>query len=236
MTYYIALIIHRVVCRCRYMKKRIVKDIKLARIIGNVNNEIISRCVSFRFKHYIYGSGSIKIGRYDKLFLDKGSKINLSGNLILNDQSYGGNGRSSILRMDKDSILTTNGEFSFFYGADIILFNGSELILGKDSFINSGCKIRCHHKIQIGDGCAISHDFTIMDSDAHELNGMREQLPIYIGNHVWIGTRVTILKGVKIGEGAVIAAGSLVVADVPAKALVGGVPAHVIRENVEWRY
>lgn len=209
---------------------------KIRILIGLLMNEIISRWVSLIYGHHIHGNGRIKLGRCDKLFLDKNSRINLSGHLILNDQSYGGNGRSSILRMDKNTTLTTKGEFSFFYGADITLFTGSELVLGKDSFINSGCRIRCHQRIQIGDGCAISHDFTVMDSDAHELNGIREKRPVNIGNHVWIGTRVTVLKGVSIGDGAVIAAGSLVVSDVPAGALAGGVPAHVIREKVEWRF
>ncbi|HHT25364.1 MAG TPA: acyltransferase [Clostridiaceae bacterium] len=120
------------------------------------------------------------------------------------------------------------------YGADIILFEGAELYLGCNSFINSDCKIRCHNKITIGDDCAISHDFTIMDSDAHKLNGKTSCGPIQIGNHVWIGTRVTILNGVQIGDGAVIAAGAVVTHDVPSKALAGGIPAKVIKEGVTW--
>lgn len=43
-----------------------------------------------------------------------------------------------------------------------------------------------------------------------------------------------ILKGVTIGDGAIIAAGSVVSKDVPPHTLVGGVPAKVIKENVEW--
>ena len=39
---------------------------------------------------------------------------------------------------------------SIFYDADIIIFDNAELIIG-NSFINSGCKIRCHKKIVIGD-------------------------------------------------------------------------------------
>lgn len=74
-----------------------------------------------------------------------------------------------------------------------------------------------------------------MDSDAHELNGERNTKPIHIGNHVWIGTRVTILSGVNVGNGAVIAAGALVTKDVPAGALVGGIPAKIIKEKVEWQ-
>ena len=120
------------------------------------------------------------------------------------------------------------------YGADIILFENAHLKLGKNSFINSDCKIRCHKEIIIGNDCAISHDFTIMDSNAHLLNGDKHENAIIIGNHVWIGTRVTVLSGVSIGDGAVIAAGALVRSDVPAGALVAGIPAKVIRDNVTW--
>lgn len=76
----------------------------------------------------------------------------------------------------------------------------------------------------------------IRDSDNHTIHydGFEKSKPIIIGNHVWIGMRATILKGVTIGDGAIIAAGAVVTKDVPARCLVAGVPARVIKENIEW--
>ncbi|ELN8649222.1 CatB-related O-acetyltransferase [Escherichia coli] len=56
-----------------------------------------------------------------------------------------------------------------------------------------------------------------------------KDLDVIIGHDVWIGSRCTILAGVNIGTGAIIAAGSVVTKDVPPYAIVGGVPAKVIR-------
>ena len=52
---------------------------------------------------------------------------------------------------------------------------------------------------------------------------------VTIGNDVWIGARVMVMGGVTIGDGAVIAAGAIVTKDVPPYAIVGGVPAKVIK-------
>ena len=52
---------------------------------------------------------------------------------------------------------------------------------------------------------------------------------VVIEKDVWIGANVTILKGVHIGEGAIIAAGSLVIKDVPAYGIAGGVPTKLIK-------
>jgi acetyltransferase-like isoleucine patch superfamily enzyme len=57
----------------------------------------------------------------------------------------------------------------------------------------------------------------------------KEYVPVEIGNDVWIGTRAIILDGVKIGHGAIVAAHAVVTRDVPPFAIVGGVPANIIR-------
>jgi len=54
-----------------------------------------------------------------------------------------------------------------------------------------------------------------------------------IGNDVWIGARAIILDGVTIGDGAIIAAGAVVTKDIPPYAIVGGIPAKLIRYRFE---
>ena len=63
--------------------------------------------------------------------------------------------------------------------------------------------------------------------------GFEEEKPVVIGDDVWIGERVMIMPGVHIGNGSIIAAGAVVTHDVPAYAVVGGVPAKIIKMRNE---
>lgn len=56
-----------------------------------------------------------------------------------------------------------------------------------------------------------------------------ERRPITLGHDVWLGAQVFVRDGVFIGNGAIVAAGAVVTADVPPYAIVGGVPAKLIR-------
>ena len=190
----------------------------------------------YRFVHgnHFGQSGDLVADRNTKFIFQENSKINIAKKLTLNGNCICNNGRSSIIRLDENAIWNIHDDACVYYGADIIIFRNAVFTMG-NSFINSDCKIRCHSSITIGDDCAISHEFLVMDSDAHYLNGYNNTKAVQIGNHVWIGTRVTILSGVTIGDGAVIAAGSLVKDDVAPGTLVAGVPAKVIKERIEWR-
>ncbi|PRR84094.1 acyltransferase [Clostridium vincentii] len=167
--------------------------------------------------------------------LHKTAKVILKGNLTTNDNCIKLNGRSTIVRMDTNSEINVNGGFSICYGGDIICFENSKLTLGS-GFSNSNLKIRCTNSITIGNNVAISHDVTIMDSDAHNIDydGYQMTNPVIIGNNVWIGSRAIILKGVKIGDGAIIAAGAVVTKDIPENTVVAGCPAKIIKNSIKW--
>lgn len=109
---------------------------------------------------------------------------------------------------------------------------GGCLRIGARTFINSGVSICAQQSVTIGENCAIGNYSLIMDSDFHspeDHTRSPEARPVVLENDVWLGARVTVLKGVTIGRGAVVAAGAVVTKDVPARALVGGVPARLIR-------
>ncbi|MFL5767804.1 MAG: acyltransferase [Actinomycetota bacterium] len=111
---------------------------------------------------------------------------------------------------------------------------GAIVEIGRSTYLNRRTEIFCSRRVRIGADCAIAWDVLITDSDQHSIDGHDPVSPVEIGDHVWIGAGAKILKGVTIGEGGVVAAGSVVSHDVPAGALVGGVPAATIRDHVEW--
>lgn len=112
---------------------------------------------------------------------------------------------------------------------------GKNITLGKNVFINSGCRFQDHGGITIGDGSLIGHNVVLATLN-HDLNpdnrGAMIPAPIVIGKRVWIGANATVLPGVSIGDGAVIAAGAVVTHDVEANTVVGGVPAKLIKAIV----
>ena len=143
----------------------------------------------------------------------------------------------SLLRLGPSSKLIVDGKYRIFTGSRVYVNANAELKLGANGYINHNANISCFKSISIGEDTVISEGVCIRDSDNHrlEVEGFEMTQPVVIGRHVWIGMNVTILKGVTIGDGAVVAAGAVVTKSVPPKALVGGVPARVLRENVTWK-
>jgi acetyltransferase-like isoleucine patch superfamily enzyme len=179
---------------------------------------------------------SIKIipGRNTSIYLNKNARLIGQGQLFLGERWENSRFFPSQMVMRENSLLQLNGTFRMFAGCNVSVNQGASLVLG-NSYSNYNLNLSCFERIEIGDGVEISENVTIRDSDNHSINGQKVSAPVKIGDHVWIGINATVLKGVTVGDGAVIAAGAVVVKDVPPRALVGGVPAVIIKENIDWK-
>lgn len=109
---------------------------------------------------------------------------------------------------------------------------GKNITIGKNVFINSGCRFQDQGGITLEDGVLIGHNVvlaTLNHGFAPEERSSTYPAPIVIGKNVWIGANATVLPGVTIGANSIIAAGAVVTKDVPENVTVGGVPAKVIK-------
>jgi acetyltransferase-like isoleucine patch superfamily enzyme len=112
-------------------------------------------------------------------------------------------------------------------------FDPNGIKIGQDTIIGDHAFLDGRAPLTIGDHVDIASQVLIYNSE-HDLG--KEDFSarvekVAIGDYVFIGPRVTILPGVSIGKGAVVAAGAVVTENVPAFAIVGGVPARVIGER-----
>ena len=142
-------------------------------------------------------------------------------------------------------------------GCTLEVRKGATLELGRWSWVGHGCKIRSHEgvvsigaktvlgqectissfqHVSIGRECVIADRVMLIDFDHGiveverpiRLQGIYKR-DVRVGNNVWIGYGACILRGVTVGDNAVIGTNAVVTRDVPANAVVAGVPARVLR-------
>ncbi|PPS91379.1 DapH/DapD/GlmU-related protein [Streptomyces sp. MH60] len=111
--------------------------------------------------------------------------------------------------------------------------HGVHIRVGRNVFVNQGCRFNDVGGIEIDDDVMLGPDVSLITS-GHPLAPAQRRTgitsaPIRIGRNVWIGASAMILQGVTIGADAVVAAGAVVTRDVPARSVVAGVPATVIK-------
>ena len=127
-------------------------------------------------------------------------------------------------------------------GCEIEVLHG--VSIDSTSYIGSYTYIGCNTHItksNVGRYCSIANNVSIGQGE-HPLDHISTSSKFYaapwatltsgeceIASDVWIGVDAVILRGVRIGTGAVIAANAVVTKDVPAFAIVGGIPARLIR-------
>ena len=108
--------------------------------------------------------------------------------------------------------------------------------IGAKTVMGQECTISAYKHVSIGRECVIADRVMLIDFDHGMVDTdrpIREQgiytRDVRVGNNVWIGYGACILRGVTVGDNAVIGTNAVVTKDVPANAVVGGVPARVIR-------
>lgn len=108
---------------------------------------------------------------------------------------------------------------------------GNRVKLGKGVFINHSAIFSASGGIEVEDGVMFAPGVRIatINHDMNERHTIYTYGKVTIKKNAWIGMNVTICPGVTIGKYAVVAAGAVVTKDVPDYAVVGGVPAKVIR-------
>jgi acetyltransferase-like isoleucine patch superfamily enzyme len=108
--------------------------------------------------------------------------------------------------------------------------------IGAKTVMGQECTISAYQRVRIGDQCVIADRAMFIDFDHGVVESERPirlqgiyKRDVEVGNNVWIGYGVCILRGVSVGDNAVIGTNAVVTKDVPANAIVGGVPARIIR-------
>lgn len=111
-----------------------------------------------------------------------------------------------------------------------------KLTIGKKCTFGGNNTINCYQHVEIRDECLFADNIYVVDFDHWYIDpfvsirsqGIKKD-KVVMGPNVWVGEKATILRGVRIGEGAIVGAMSLVNRDVPEYAIVGGIPARVIK-------
>lgn len=175
--------------------------------------------------------GIVFIGKRVKIRNHK--KIKLKGSATIEDGCH-------INALSKGGI-TIGGNFSIGRNSiiectGVIRELGEELVIGENVGIAANAFIAMRGKLEIGDntifgpGVSIhceNHNFSDLETPIRLQGATRKG--VKIGKDCWIGSKAVILDGVTIGDHVIVAAGAVVTKDVPDYAIVGGVPAKVIK-------
>jgi acetyltransferase-like isoleucine patch superfamily enzyme len=118
--------------------------------------------------------------------------------------------------------------------------------IGPKTVMGQECTITAYQHIRIGEQCVIADKAMFIDFDhgVVEVERPIRRQGIYkrdveVGSNVWIGYGACVLRGVRVGDNSVIGTNSVVTKDVPANAVVGGIPARILRmreapEKLSW--
>ena len=160
-----------------------------------------------------------------KLFL--GRRLKLDGICFV--------GPGVVLEIGKDARVEL-GRWSWIGHGTKIRVHEGVVSIGAKTVMGQECTISAYQHVKIGRECVIADRVMFIDFDHGvveverpiRLQGIYKR-DVNIGNNVWIGYGACILRGVTVGDNAIIGTNSVVTRDVPANAVVAGLPARIIR-------
>lgn len=121
------------------------------------------------------------------------------------------------------------------HGCKIRVHEG-EVSIGAKTVIGQECTISAYQRVEIGRECIVADRVMLIDFDHGvveverpiRLQGIYKR-DVQVGCNVWIGYGACLLRGVSVGHNSIIGTNAVVTGDVPENAVVGGVPARVLR-------
>lgn len=128
------------------------------------------------------------------------------------------------------------GRFVWIGDRTKIRCHEGEVEIGRKTVIGQECTFSAYQQVRIGEQCVIADRAMFIDFDHGvveverpiRLQGIYKR-DVEVGSNVWIGYGACILRGVRVGDNSVVGTNAVVTKDVPANAVVGGVPARVLR-------
>lgn len=202
-------------------------------------------------------SAVYRVIHHNRIKVARGNDIKIAGSFLnhCNINIYGiGNSiiiAPGITRLYNCDITIKGSNCKVTIGSDSNLHNtslyieddGGSIHIGKHVTISGKTNIAVIEgkSVTVGDDCLFSAEISFRVGDSHSIldtsTGKRinPSKDITIGNHVWIGHSVKVLKGATVGDNSVIATGAIVTdKDFPPSSIIGGSPAKVLKEGVNW--
>jgi len=128
------------------------------------------------------------------------------------------------------------GRFVWVGDGTKIRCHEGEVVIGQKTVLGQECTISAYRHVRIGEQCVIADRAMFIDFDhgVVEVERPIRQQGIYmrdvdVGSNVWIGYGACVLRGTRVGDNSIVGTNAVVTKDVPANAVVGGVPARVLR-------
>ena len=229
-------LINKVISKIKKEPYKIDDEIKYSTLLTIIRDKVFMILRGIRHKILLRESkGILFVGK--KVKIREHKKIKLKGSATIEDGCF-------INALSKGGITIGNnfslGRNSIIECTGVIRELGEELIIGENVGIAANAFIAMRGTITIGDNTifgpgvsihAENHNFSDLNKPIRKQGATRKG--VTIGKDCWIGSKAVILDGVNIGNHVIVAAGAVVTKDVPDYAIVGGVPAKIIKQRKE---